>query len=189
MKKNFQIIVFILISQCCFSQIKSLYVERDTMKAIYSSYIFEKYTNKVSVWNVNSKYVGLDPGNFELSPRPKMYLKNVGGLVDLLKMHIKPYLKEENIGKYKNFQIGFHFDRNGNILELFFTYPREVNIPVTILEILDREIKEVCYIQIKGTKKIFEGVPFHYYPLVFSLEGILKNEQLSREDIEIRLWW
>ena len=182
--KGVLFLLFLFLGQSLYAQ-----SECDTLKGVHSNYIYRKYSDEFHVYEENSKWDREDQRNFSMSPPyPTMYLKNMNILSRLMKENIKPYIKPEHIGFGNNFRFNLYFNEQGKILELYFAYRQDLIIPVSAIENLDRGIKENCYIAISGPKNIFEGAAYHRYIFTYSLKDIF-NENISEEDLKVRLWW
>lgn len=62
----------------------------------------------------------------------------------IVKETLSETIKKVKISEWENIDISMVSDLNGNIKDVYFTYKVRLNIPITILEQLEKRIKEEC---------------------------------------------
>ncbi|MDL2251786.1 hypothetical protein LJC12_02940 [Odoribacter sp. OttesenSCG-928-J03] len=111
-----------------------------------STYTYKKYDN-----GYNSEYYVHNKSNFiedldrELKggQNIKIELTNRAFLENLIKTHVYPVIKDliPNLNKvYVSMEVIMASDMDGNIKEVYFSYPKKWNIPITAIEEIEKGV-------------------------------------------------
>ena len=141
--------------------------------ARYGTYVYEKHRGVVYVHELQrpgivEDYVLNKDAVREIVEKgmefslPTFYLQHSDKCSDAVVRNIKPYLSKEYLGKRKTFFVKMILDSTGKIKNIYFRYPRGIDIPATVLETLFLDLKENCYVTFRKTDLLEDAnnVPF-----------------------------
>lgn len=150
-------------------------------KATRNSYICSVRQSDITVRNQNSKYWGMDPKynpDARTLPMPKFTLVNQDNMLKFIGRTFMPYVKKEQIGFGKNLFIDFSFNIKGEIEEVYFSYPKEVDVPITVIEQLEDYITGKCSMQFKANA-VLEGVNYISYFIDYTFKNLSTYKDIS----------
>lgn len=176
--RKFLLLVIILIS--VFSAV-SAQEKVAVKKANNHSYVCTVDDAFVTIRNQNSKYWGVDPEyNPEAGtmPLPKFVLEDEAGLWDFIGKNFMPYVKKEQMVFGKNLCFDFCFNIEGTIEEVSMFYPKEIEVPITVIEQLEDYIIHQCRIQFKPNA-VVKGAKYISYFIDYPLKNLDKFRDIS----------
>ena len=162
------------------SKIHPSFPELSAIKVFYRTVKNKAYTVQLTPHSIviryrNAQYLETDPhynnGSIVDSHYSKFKLIGKEGLVkEAGKLFVK-YLKPEDLGFGKSLRMHFACDSQGKILELIFSYPKQILLPIEAIAQLDTYIRTQCSIKFEPSP-LYEGARYIYYGTGFSFEEI-----------------
>ena len=160
-----------------FPQLSAIKVFYRTVKD--KAYVVQLEPHSISIKYRNAQYLETDPHyneDFIDSHYPKLNLIGKEGLVKEAGKLFAKYLKPEDLGFGKSLRMHFACDSQGKILELIFSYPKQILLPIEAIAQLDTYIRTQCSIKFEPSP-LYEGARYIYYITGFSFERIYQAAQ------------
>ena len=166
------------------SKIHPSFPELSAIKVFYRTVKNKAYTVQLTPHSIviryrNAQYLETDPHyneDFIDSHYPKLNLIGKEGLVKEAGKLFAKYLKPEDLEFGNSLQIDFACDSQGKILELIFSYPKQILLPIEAIAQLDTYIRTQCSIKFEPSP-LYEGARYIYYGTGFSFEEIYQAAQ------------
>ena len=160
-----------------FPQLSAIKVFYRTVKD--KAYVVQLEPHSISIKYRNAQYLETDPHyneDFIDSHYPKLNLIGKEGLVKEAGKLFAKYLKPEDLEFGNSLHIAFACDLQGKILELIFSYPKQILLPIEAIAQLDTYIRTQCSIKFEPSP-LYEGARYIYYVTGFSFEEIYQAAQ------------
>ena len=160
-----------------FPQLSAIKVFYRTVKD--KAYVVQLEPHSISIKYRNAQYLETDPHyneDFIDSHYPKLNLIGKEGLVKEAGKLFAKYLKPEDLEFGNSLHIAFACDLQGKILELIFSYPKQILLPIEAIAQLDTYIRTQCSIKFEPSP-LYEGARYIYYGTGFSFEEIYQAAQ------------
>ena len=160
-----------------FPQLSAIKVFYRTVKD--KAYVVQLAPHSISIKYRNAQYLETDPHyneDFINSHYPKLNLIGKEGLVKEAGKLFAQYLKPEDLEFGNSLQIDFACDSQGKILELIFSYPKQILLPIEAIAQLDTYIRTQCSIKFEPSP-LYEGARYIHYITGFSFERIYQAAQ------------
>ena len=160
-----------------FPQLSAIKVFYRTVKD--KAYVVQLEPHSISIKYRNAQYLETDPHyneDFIDSHYPKLNLIGKEGLVKEAGKLFAKYLKPEDLEFGNSLHIAFACDLQGKILELIFSYPKQILLPIEAIAQLDTYIRTQCSIKIEPSP-LYEGARYIHYITGFSFERIYQAAQ------------
>ena len=161
-----------------FPQLSAIKVFYRTVKD--KAYVVQLEPHSISIKYRNAQYLETDPhynnGSITDSYYSKFKLIGKEGLVKEAGKLFAQYLKPEDLGFGKSLRMHFACDSQGKILELIFSYPKQILLPIEAIAQLDTYIRTQCSIKFEPSP-LYEGARYIYYGTGFSFEEIYQAAQ------------
>ena len=160
-----------------FPQLSAIKVFYRTVKD--KAYVVQLEPHSISIKYRNAQYLETDPHyneDFIDSHYPKLNLIGKEGLVKEAGKLFAKYLKPEDLEFGNSLHIAFACDLQGKILELIFSYPKQILLPIEAIAQLDTYIRTQCSIKFEPSP-LYEGARYIYYITGFSFERIYQAAQ------------
>ena len=160
-----------------FPQLSAIKVFYRTVKD--KAYVVQLEPHSISIKYRNAQYLETDPHyneDFIDSHYPKLNLIGKEGLVKEAGKLFAKYLKPEDLEFGNSLQIDFACDSQGKILELIFSYPKQILLPIEAIAQLDTYIRTQCSIKFEPSP-LYEGARYIHYITGFSFERIYQAAQ------------
>lgn len=160
-----------------FPQLSAIKVFYRTVKD--KAYVVQLEPHSISIKYRNAQYLETDPHyneDFIDSHYPKLNLIGKEGLVKEAGKLFAQYLKPEDLEFGNSLHIAFACDLQGKILELIFSYPKQILLPIEAIAQLDTYIRTQCSIKFEPSP-LYEGARYIYYGTGFSFEEIYQAAQ------------
>ena len=160
-----------------FPQLSAIKVFYRTVKD--KAYVVQLEPHSISIKYRNAQYLETDPHyneDFIDSHYPKLNLIGKEGLVKEAGKLFAQYLKPEDLEFGNSLHIAFACDLQGKILELIFSYPKQILLPIEAIAQLDTYIRTQCSIKFEPSP-LYEGARYIHYITGFSFERIYQAAQ------------
>ena len=160
-----------------FPQLSAIKVFYRTVKD--KAYVVQLEPHSISIKYRNAQYLETDPHyneDFINSHYPKLNLIGKEGLVKEAGKLFAQYLKPEDLEFGNSLHIAFACDLQGKILELIFSYPKQILLPIEAIAQLDTYIRTQCSIKFEPSP-LYEGARYIHYITGFSFERIYQAAQ------------
>ena len=160
-----------------FPQLSAIKVFYRTVKD--KAYVVQLEHHSISIKYRNAQYLETDPHyneDFIDSHYPKLNLIGKEGLVKEAGKLFAKYLKPEDLEFGNSLHIAFACDLQGKILELIFSYPKQILLPIEAIAQLDTYIRTQCSIKFEPSP-LYEGARYIHYITGFSFERIYQAAQ------------
>ena len=160
-----------------FPQLSAIKVFYRTVKD--KAYVVQLEPHSISIKYRNAQYLETDPHyneDFIDSHYPKLNLIGKEGLVKEAGKLFAKYLKPEDLEFGNSLHIAFACDLQGKILELIFSYPKQILLPIEAIAQLDTYIRTQCSIKFEPSP-LYEGARYIHYITGFSFERIYQAAQ------------
>ena len=160
-----------------FPQLSAIKVFYRTVKD--KAYVVQLEPHSISIKYRNAQYLETDPHyneDFIDSHYPKLNLIGKEGLVKEAGKLFAQYLKPEDLEFGNSLHIAFACDLQGKILELIFSYPKQILLPIEAIAQLDTYIRTQCSIKFEPSP-LYEGARYIHYITGFSCERIYQAAQ------------
>lgn len=160
-----------------FPQLSAIKVFYRTVKD--KAYVVQLEPHSISIKYRNAQYLETDPHyneDFIDSHYPKLNLIGKEGLVKEAGKLFAKYLKPEDLEFGNSLDIAFACDLQGKILELIFSYPKQILLPIEAIAQLDTYIRTQCSIKFEPSP-LYEGARYIHYITGFSFERIYQAAQ------------
>lgn len=160
-----------------FPQLSAIKVFYRTVKD--KAYAVQLEPHSISIKYRNAQYLETDPHyneDFIDSHYPKLNLIGKEGLVKEAGKLFAKYLKPEDLEFGNSLHIAFACDSQGKILELIFSYPKQILLPIEAIAQLDTYIRTQCSIKFEPSP-LYEGARYIHYITGFSFERIYQAAQ------------
>ena len=160
-----------------FPQLSAIKVFYRTVKD--KAYVVQLEPHSISIKYRNAQYLETDPHyneDFIDSHYPKLNLIGKEGLVKEAGKLFAKYLKPEDLEFGNSLHIAFACDSQGKILELIFSYPKQILLPIEAIAQLDTYIRTQCSIKFEPSP-LYEGARYIHYITGFSFERIYQAAQ------------
>ena len=160
-----------------FPQLSAIKVFYRTVKD--KAYVVQLEPHSISIKYRNAQYLETDPHyneDFIDSHYPKLNLIGKEGLVKEAGKLFAKYLKPEDLEFGKSLRMHFACDSQGKILELIFSYPKQILLPIEAIAQLDTYIRTQCSIKFEPSP-LYEGARYIHYITGFSFERIYQAAQ------------
>lgn len=160
-----------------FPQLSAIKVFYRTVKD--KAYVVQLEPHRISIKYRNAQYLETDPHyneDFIDSHYPKLNLIGKEGLVKEAGKLFAKYLKPEDLEFGNSLHIAFACDLQGKILELIFSYPKQILLPIEAIAQLDTYIRTQCSIKFEPSP-LYEGARYIHYITGFSFERIYQAAQ------------
>lgn len=166
------------------SKIHPSFPQLSAIKVFYRTVKDKAYTvqlepHSISIKYRNAQYLETDPHyneDFIDSHYPKLNLIGKEGLVKEAGKLFAKYLKPEDLEFGNSLHIAFACDLQGKILELIFSYPKQILLPIEAIAQLDTYIRTQCSIKFEPSP-LYEGARYIHYITGFSFERIYQAAQ------------
>ena len=166
------------------SKIHPSFPQLSAIKVFYRTVKDKAYTvqlepHSISIKYRNAQYLETDPHyneDFIDSHYPKLNLIGKEGLVKEAGKLFAQYLKPEDLEFGNSLHIAFACDLQGKILELIFSYPKQILLPIEAIAQLDTYIRTQCSIKFEPSP-LYEGARYIHYITGFSFERIYQAAQ------------
>ena len=166
------------------SKIHPSFPQLSAIKVFYRTVKDKAYTvqlgpHSISIKYRNAQYLETDPHyneDFIDSHYPKLNLIGKEGLVKEAGKLFAKYLKPEDLEFGNSLHIAFACDSQGKILELIFSYPKQILLPIEAIAQLDTYIRTQCSIKFEPSP-LYEGARYIHYITGFSFERIYQAAQ------------
>ena len=166
------------------SKIHPSFPELSAIKVFYrtvkdKAYVVQLEPHSISIKYRNAQYLETDPHyneDFIDSHYPKLNLIGKEGLVKEAGKLFAKYLKPEDLEFGNSLHIAFACDLQGKILELIFSYPKQILLPIEAIAQLDTYIRTQCSIKFEPSP-LYEGARYIHYITGFSFERIYQAAQ------------
>ena len=167
------------------SKIHPSFPELSAIKVFYrtikdKTYVVQLGPHSISIKYRNAQYLETDPhynnGSIVDSHYSKFNLIGKEGLVKEAGKLFAKYLKPEDLGFGKSLRMHFACDSQGKILELIFSYPKQILLPIEAIAQLDTYIRTQCSIKFEPSP-LYEGARYIHYITGFSFERIYQAAQ------------
>ena len=162
-----------------FPQLSAIKVFYRTVKD--KAYVVQLEPHSISIKYRNAQYLETDPHyneDFIDSHYPKLNLIGKEGLVKEAGKLFAKYLKPEDLEFGNSLHIAFACDLQGKILELIFSYPKQILLPIEAIAQLDTYIRTQCSIKFEPSP-LYEGARYIHYITGFSFERIYQAAQVQ----------
>ena len=131
------------------------------VKGIKNTYIQKEVPGLYCIWNKNNKLDEIDPSYLFFQHIPPIALNDRSLIDEIVQKHLGVYFKKYK-GIYKSStSLGFFFyaDIDGNIKEMYMSYPKEVGIiPATVIEALEEDVlKSDIKLIFDKNHRVFKG--------------------------------
>ena len=182
--KRLWMIVFLSLSILDLSKIHPSFPQLSAIKVFYrtvkdKAYVVQLEPHSISIKYRNAQYLETDPHyneDFIDSHYPKLNLIGKEGLVKEAGKLFAKYLKPEDLEFGNSLHIAFACDLQGKILELIFSYPKQILLPIEAIAQLDTYIRTQCSIKFEPSP-LYEGARYIHYITGFSFERIYQAAQ------------